>query len=385
MSVPKLRFKEFKYDWLEVNLGDVFSIFSGNAFSSTSARKDGALWLKIADVGVNKMTPDNLSYLPTDFKSKYKKYLVLRDDLVVALTRPIINGKLKISKVTAQYHNSLLNQRVGKIETSENLDFVYNLLQRFAVVAEIENTISGTDPPNLSIGAIKGIAAHIPMSDEQQKISSFLSAIDRKISLLSKKHEFLVQYKKGVMQKIFNQEIRFKDKDGKDFPRWQPSTIDSIATKKASTISANKIKGNFGEYKIYGASGVLKTVDFYTEESEYVSIVKDGAGAGRAFLCEPKTSVLGTMEKVIANDGISTKFLYELLNSIDFSQFITGSTIPHVYFKDYGKSQIKLPCFDEQIKISNFLMKIDKAVEIAKSQIKLTEQYKQGLLQQMFI
>jgi len=140
-----------------------------------------------------------------------------------------------------------------------------------------------------------------------------------------------------------------------------------------------------GEYKIYGASGVLKTVDFYTEENEYVSIVKDGAGAGRAFLCEPKTSVLGTMEKIIANDGVSTKFLYEILNSIDFSQFITGSTIPHVYFKDYGKSKIELPCLDEQEKISNFLMKIDKSIEIAKSKIELTKQYKQGLLQQMFI
>ena len=262
-------------------------------------------------------------------------------------------------------------------------DFIFQyLIGQYSAIRELSNE---GGQKNLSGSIIKNIVLHFPGEVEQQKIASFLSLVDQKISLLSKKYKLLIQYKKGVMQKIFNQEIRFKDKDGKEFPRWESSTIDSIATKKSSTISANKIEGNFGEYKIYGASGVLKTVDFYTEESEYVSIVKDGAGAGRAFLCEPKTSVLGTMEKVIANDGISTKFLYELLNSIDFSQFITGSTIPHVYFKDYGKSQIKLPCFDEQIKISNFLMKIDRALEIAKSQIKLTEQYKRGLLQQMFI
>jgi len=288
------------------------------------------------------------------------------------------------NKVRITLQESLLDSNLmALIPHEEKLNYEY--LYQFLIKEELHRIADTSSIPQINNKHIEPLKISLPSLIEQQKIASFLSKVDQKISLLTKKHELLIQYKKGVMQKIFNQEIRFKDKDGKDFPEWEPSTIDSISTKKASTISANKIEDNVGEYKIYGASGVLKTVDFYTEENEYVSIVKDGAGAGRAFLCEPKTSVLGTMEKIIANDGVSTKFLYEILNSIDFSQFITGSTIPHVYFKDYGKSKIELPCLDEQEKISNFLMKIDKSIEIAKSKIELTKQYKQGLLQQMFI
>lgn len=382
MQAPKLRFQKFDSNWISVKIGDIATVTSGGTPSRDKKAYWGGdiPWVTTSEIKYKHIYDSREKITAEGLKHSSAK-LFHPDTILMAMygqgnTRGDV-AKLEIEAAT--------NQACAAIIPHDGFDadFIFQyLIGQYSAIRELSNE---GGQKNLSGSIIKNIALHFPGEVEQQKIASFLSLVDQKISLLSKKHKLLIQYKKGVMQKIFNQEIRFKDKDGKEFPRWESSTIDSIATKKSSTISANKIEGNFGEYKIYGASGVLKTVDFYTEESEYVSIVKDGAGAGRAFLCEPKTSVLGTMEKVIANDGISTKFLYELLNSIDFSQFITGSTIPHVYFKDYGKSQIKLPCFDEQIKISNFLMKIDRALEIAKSQIKLTEQYKRGLLQQMFI
>jgi type I restriction enzyme S subunit len=382
MQAPKLRFQKFDSNWISAKIGDIATVTSGGTPSRDKKAYWGGdiPWVTTSEIKYKHIYDSREKITAEGLKHSSAK-LFHPDTILMAMygqgnTRGDV-AKLEIEAAT--------NQACAAIIPHDGFDadFIFQyLIGQYSAIRELSNE---GGQKNLSGSIIKNISLHFPGEVEQQKIASFLSLVDQKISLLSKKHKLLIQYKKGVMQKIFNQEIRFKDKDGKEFPRWESSTIDSIATKKSSTISANKIEGNFGEYKIYGASGVLKTVDFYTEESEYVSIVKDGAGAGRAFLCEPKTSVLGTMEKVIANDGISTKFLYELLNSIDFSQFITGSTIPHVYFKDYGKSQIKLPCFDEQIKISNFLMKIDRALEIAKSQIKLTEQYKRGLLQQMFI
>lgn len=195
-----------------------------------------------------------------------------------------------------------------------------------------------------------------------------------------------------MMQKIFPStssgqvpEIRFKDDNGGEFGDWEEKSLGEVSSKQSSNVSANKIEENFGEYIIYGASGVLKRVDFYPQENDYISIIKDGAGVGRIFYCEGKTSVLGTMEMIKPNKGIDTYFLYCLLNNIDFTKFITGSTIPHIYFKDYSKVNCGIPSLEEQTKIAQFLSAIDDKIGLVGNQIVETVAYKKGLLQGMFI
>ena len=190
------------------------------------------------------------------------------------------------------------------------------------------------------------------------------------------------------MQKIFSQELRFKikNKDGElvEPPKWEKKKLGEVATKKSSNIAANKIEENFGDYIIYGASGVLKKVDFYKEENDYISIIKDGAGVGRIFYCAGKSSVLGTMEIIKPKIELNTYFLFCLLSNIDFVKYITGSTIPHIYFKDYSNEICGIPCLAEQTKIANFLSALDEKINRTENQIQQTEQYKKGLLQKMF-
>ena len=158
-----------------------------------------------------------------------------------------------------------------------------------------------------------------------------------------------------------------------------------VAIKQSSNISANKIEDNFGDYLIYGAAGVLKKVDFYEEENDYISIIKDGAGVGRIFYCKGKSSVLGTMDIIKPKIELHTYFLYCLLNNIDFVKYITGSTIPHIYFKDYSSEICGIPSLLEQTKIANFLSAIDENITNITNQLTLTEQWKKGLLQKMFV
>lgn len=187
------------------------------------------------------------------------------------------------------------------------------------------------------------------------------------------------------MQQIFSRELRFKDDDGNEFTDWEEKKLGGVADKKSSNISANKIEENFGEYIIYGASGILKKVDFYKEENDYISIVKDGAGAGRLLFCKGKSSVLGTMEIIRPKEGLHTYYLYCLLSNIDFVKYVTGSTIPHIYFKDYSNELCGIPCLEEQTKIANFLSAIDEKTNQCQAQIVNTEVWKKGLLQQMFV
>jgi len=170
-----------------------------------------------------------------------------------------------------------------------------------------------------------------------------------------------------------------------EYSDWEEKKLGEICHKKSSNISANSLEENNGEYTIYGAIGFLKRVDFYREEAAYISIVKDGAGVGRVLMCAPKTSVLGTLDIIINNTGVDLYFLYLSLQNIEFIKYITGSTIPHIYFRDYSKEFIEVPSLEEQTKIANFLSAIDNKINLVNRQLKQTRQYKKGLLQQMFV
>lgn len=205
-TVPKLRFPEFRGsgEWLVSPLKDIFTIFQGFAFSSIDSVNEGVRWLKIADVGIQKMNHDTPSFLPTEYKERYKNFLVKEGDYVIALTRPILNKELKIARVDSFLHESLLNQRVGKLITNNNLDFVYCLLQTSKLISSIEKNIAGSEPPNLSAQQIADIEIYIPaILEEQQKIANCLLSLDDVIKKQTEKMELLKFHKKGLMQQLF--------------------------------------------------------------------------------------------------------------------------------------------------------------------------------------
>ncbi|MGG9970913.1 restriction endonuclease subunit S [Ferruginibacter sp. SUN002] len=245
------------------------------------------------------------------------------------------------------------------------------------------NEASGV--PSLSKNTIEQIDVFIPSKNEQNKIASLLSLLDNRIQTQTKIIEELESLSKGLREKLFSQQLRFKDDKGNEFPDWEEKKLEYVCEKKSSNISANKIENNFGEYIIYGASGILKKVDFYEEESDYISIVKDGAGVGRLFYCKGKSSVLGTMDIIKPSKSINTYFLFCLLSNIDFTAYVTGSTIPHIYFKDYKKERLIIPSMGEQLKISSFLSSINQKINIGKKSLQQYEHQKKYFLQNMFI
>ena len=133
-----------------------------------------------------------------------------KGDVIIALTRPILDHKLKIAIIDDEFNNSLLNQRVGKIIPNDNvnLKFIYYYLQLPYSIYYLESKISGTDPPNLSNNDLLNIPINIPSFEEQQKISQFLTVIDKKIGLLKEKHDYYYDLKKYFMQQIFTQKLR---------------------------------------------------------------------------------------------------------------------------------------------------------------------------------
>jgi type I restriction enzyme S subunit len=381
-NVPNLRFPGFKGEWVEKRLGDVANIARGK--SKHRPRGAGFLYggqYPFIQTGDVKEAGLFLNSYTQTYSNAGLKQSKLWDENTLCITIAANIAETTILKIKACFPDSIIGLVPYKDEAS--VLFIKHQFDKFKV--DVQRLSQGVAQANLNQEKLSDIQFSFPLLIEQEKIASLLSIIDNRIETQSKIIQRLESSIRNFREKLFSQTYRFKDTKGNDFPDWEIKKLADVAMKKSSNISANKIEENVGEYIIYGASGILKSVDFYEEEDNYISIVKDGAGVGRLYYCEGKSSVLGTLEIIKPVSGISTYFLFCLLRTFDFTKYITGSTIPHIYFKDYKNEALGIPCGGEQTKIANFLFAIEQKVKIEKNILKKFENQKQHLLANLFI
>ena len=386
-NIPQLRFPEFSDDWEASKLGDVTSKI-GSGSTPRGGEKvytsDGILFIRSQNVKRNILDLTDSTFIPEEVHFQMSGSEVKSNDVLLNITGASIGRSCVVpsSVITGN-----VNQHVCIVRTGRHLES--NFLQPFLASHRGQKLIyqgqTGSGREGLNFQSIRSFKLNLPAKLEQQKIAEFLTAVDNKIEQLSKKQALLGEYKKGLMQQIFSQAIRFKADDGSTFPDWEEKKLGDVSIKGASNISANQLEDNNGDYKIYGAAGHLKNIDFYTEEDCYVAIVKDGAGVGRIMLLESKTSVLGTLAIIKAKQGNDINFLYWLIQTINFRKYVVGSTIPHIYYRDYQAENLRIPSLSEQTKIANFLSSIDTKIEQVSKQLDESKQFKKALLQQMFV
>ena len=165
---------------------------------------------------------------------------------------------------------------------------------------------------------------------------------------------------------------------------WEYKKLEEICSKGSSNISLNKIEDNIGEYNLYGASGLVKGIDFYHQEKSYIGIVKDGSGVGRVDIYPPKSSLVGTMQYIFPKEGCEIGFLKYLLQGLHLENFKTGAAIPHIYFKDYGKSKVPIPPLSKQQHIVEELDLLSSIIEKKKAQLNELDNLSQSLFYEMF-
>ena len=145
--------------------------------------------------------------------------------------------------------------------------------------------------------------------------------------------------------------------------------LKEVCEKASSNIAQKDLAECDGIYPIYGASGYIKSVDFFQQAKDYIAIVKDGAGIGRAMKLPAKSSVIGTMQYILPNDNINISYLYYAICSMHLEKYFSGATIPHIYFRDYQNEQLPLPNLEEQAKIANVFVRIDCFIKKEKEQL----------------
>ncbi|MDZ7970122.1 MAG: restriction endonuclease subunit S [Nostoc sp. DedSLP03] len=244
----------------------------------------------------------------------------------------------------------------------------------------------------------------LPPLPEQEKIASFLGAVDTRLNQLRRKRELLHTYKRGVMQKIFSQEIRFKQDDGFPFPNWQERKLGDITYKVGEK---NKESIAYPIYSINNKTGFVPQSEQFDgvdsndrgyDISLYKIIKKNTFAYNPARINVGSIGFSRDLENIIISslyvcfqtkNQLNNLYLLQYINTFNFNKSVLrnveGGVRNYLFFENFSNIKIPLPCLEEQQKIVTFLTVIDRKIETLSRKIEQTEKFKKGLLQKLFI
>ncbi len=300
-----------------------------------------------------------------------------------------INGT--IGKVA--YYNDekvILGKSVAyfKINYKYSKEYYYQLIQTAHVQYQFQKGLTGTTIKNLGLNTIKNTNVKIPLLPEQQKIAEFLSTIDKIIEKRKETVSAWERRKKGVMQKLFSQKVRFKVDDGSQFPEWKEKNVEeicSVSTGKGNTQD----KVNTGVYRFYVRSPIIEHSDSYLFDEEAVITVGDGVGTGKVFhYVKGKYNLHQRCYRMYDFREVTGEYFYYFFSENFYRRVKSMSaktSVDSVRMEMITKMKILVPCFAEQQKIADCLSSLDEVIEKQKATLAAWEELKKGLLQQMFL
>lgn len=396
-AIPALRFPEFNENWNQLRLGDIGKVSMCKRIMKDETSTSGDIpFYKIGTFGKE---PD--AYIDKKIYEKYKqKYsFPQKGDILVSASGTI--GRLVVYDGLPAYFqdsNIIWIANDEKTITNPFLSYCYK---------NVQWTTEDTTIARLYNDNLKKVKIYIPQNqDEQKKIAEFLGAIDEKIAQLQKKKDLLENYKKGCMQKLFSQEIRFTDDNGNPFPDWEEQKLGDIATfKKGKGISKADISED-GEYKC------IRYGELYTEYKAFIDLVKSRTnvdminpvlskkndilmptsdvtpnGLATASAIDEKDVILGGDILIIRAKELNNRYFSYFVdgNKHMIMRLVSGVTVYHIYGSDMATLKLTLPHINEQKKIADFLSTLDDKIALVADELDKAKTFKKGLLQQMFV
>ncbi|MDO5794909.1 MAG: restriction endonuclease subunit S [Turicibacter sp.] len=385
-KVPNLRFSSFNDGWKKIKLGDKCTFYSGGTPLTTNKKYyDGNIpFIRSAEIS-STSTELNIS---EDGLNNSSAKIVKKGDLLYALYGAT-SGEVSISKI-----DGAINQAILCIQSDQlNLSFLEKILRKNK--DNIINTYLQGGQGNLSSKIVQDLRYYFPSLEEQEKIASFFSLIDKKIELQTEKVEELKNYKKGIMQKIFSQELRFKDENGNDYPSWKEYKVkDLFDVTRGVVIAKNEISDKSNEtfkYAVYSSqtsnNGILGYDQTFDFDGNYLTWTTDGANAGRVFCRSGKfrcTNVCGVLVEKDNTIGYANKLVAEILNK-ETPKHVSYVGNPKLMNGVMAEIKLSIPSLEEQTKIDKLINQLDIKIESEQMKLSLLVDYKKGLLQQMFI
>ena len=404
---PNLRFQGFEGKWKTCLLKDVTKYTKGFAFKSEDYQEKGIRIVRVSDLSVDSIKTDNEKvYIDEDKSHLHEKYKLKSGNIIITTvgSKPeMIESAVGRGIYIKNNNEGLLNQNMLKFENIKNVDnaYVIGLINSKKYQHYMKSIARGNaNQANITVVDLLQFPISIPTFPEQQKIASFLSAVDEKTQQLSRKKELLEKYKKGVMQQLFTGKLRFKDENGKDYADWEEKKIGDF-------LKESRIKGDAGD------SALKLTVKLWGKGVYKKKEVTEGSAQTQYFIRKSGQFIYSKLDFLNCAFAIIPKKLDGLQSTVDLPCFDINSNIdPYFllekvkqknFYKKYGDTAdgsrkakrihadvfcsfiLNAPSLPEQQKIANFLSGIDGKIEQVNGELVKTQEFKKGLLQQLFV
>ncbi|EPM0083264.1 restriction endonuclease subunit S [Enterobacter hormaechei] len=410
--VPKLRFEGFNKNWAVKKLENVFSFKNGLNASKEMYGK-GIKFINVLDIINNeKITFDVIQESVEATNEQISAYQVRQGDIVFQRSSET-RDEVGQANVYADSETVLFGGFVIRARPLININstFLNFQLKTDALRKDITQRSGGSTRYNIGQDSLGKVTAFFPEIREQEKIANFLSSVDEKMALLNKQYELLCQYKKGLMQKIFSQEVRFKDKNGRGFPKWTMRIFSDFFTIGSSkrVLQDDWVNEGVPFYRTRELVSLSKKKKFKSEifitEDNYTYLKdKYGVPAVGDFLVSG-VGTLGVIYQVKndnpfyfkdgnvlwfkKNNEISSDFFYHVFNSPKVLRQIVDhaaiTTVGTYTIENAKKTKFMCPSLEEQTKIANLLSAMDDKITTKKAELDKLKSWKQGLLQKMFV
>lgn len=377
MATPKLRFKEFCGDWSKKRL-DSFLERTSNPVNVIDTQNYVQIGIRSHGKGIFHKE----SVTGKELGNK-RVFWVVPNALVVN----IVFAWERAIAVTSDKENGLIaSHRFPMYLPKDGLSDV-NFLRYMFITDKGQSYLELASPGGAGRNKTLGqsnfaeLKIDLPIVEEQTKIASFLSNVDEKISQLTQKHALLSQYKQGMMQKLFSQQLRFKADDGSEFGEW-----DELKFKDVIKIKYGKDhkKLEDGDIPVLGTGGIMRYVDSYLYDGESILIGRKGTIDKPQFI-SGKFWTVDTLFYTEIGERILPKFAFQQLLLVNWLNLNEATGVPSLNTTSIGNIDIKVPSLEEQTKIANFLSATDQKIKVVEQQIEQAKTWKKGLLQQMFV
>lgn len=396
-NVPKLRFRGFEDEWTKYCFFDCVTIRNGQVSPLERPYCDMP---HIGPGNIEKYTGRLLDYnTAKEDKQISGKYLFDEYDIIYGKINP------QLGKVVFPQFKGLCSADAYPLKVNRNIMvsyflFMYLQTQRFSKYTISVSMRSGM--PKINREELGEFQFKVPSLQEQKKIADFFTLIDIKIEKQSEKVEALKTYKKGIMQKIFKQEIRFKDENGREYPEWEEKRLGDIIELKSVRNSNNNV--NF-ILSVSNSKGFICQDEQFEDRivassnvSNYKVVNKDDFAFNPSRINVGSIARLKYFEQGIVSpmyicfrckSRLKNDFLEFFLDTYHFNAQVKnkleGSVRQSLSSDSLCSIKINLPCLKEQVKIANFLTIINKKIEKEEKKLEKLKVYKKGLLQKMFV
>ena len=402
MAAPKLRFKDFDGDWTFKNLSDVSNkpLYGMNSAATDFDGENKYLRITDIDEESHRFKFTKLSS-PSDVIEE--KYILQEGDLLFARTGASVGKSYIYDPDDGKVVFAGFLIKFGlKESVIPYFIFTQTLSEKFNNWVITNSMRSGQ--PGINAEEYSKWQIAFTSKPEQTKIASFLSAVDEKISQLTQKHQLLSQYKQGMMQKLFSQQIRFKADDGSEFGEWETTTLGQTG-KFIGGGTPSKENSEFWEGSIpwISSSDLTEESIFKINITRFISqnalnqsatklvpansiLIVSRVGVGKVAITPNEICTSQDFTSLTLHKGSSIFFAY-LIKSLTpyLLEMNQGTSIKGFIKDDLANLELKIPCIEEQTKIANFLSAIDQKIEVVAQQIEQAKTWKKGLLQQMFV